>query len=67
MTASAAFDQAFGQCPLIAILRGITADEAFAIGDALVDSGFRIIEVPLNSPDPLRTIERLLHILQDAP
>lgn len=59
MTASAAFDQAFGQCPLIAILRGITADEAFAIGDALVDAGFRIIEVPLNSPDPLRTIERL--------
>lgn len=59
MTASEAFDQAFGQCPLIAILRGITPDEALDIGEALFDAGFRIIEVPLNSPEPFRTIERL--------
>jgi 2-dehydro-3-deoxyphosphogalactonate aldolase len=42
--------------PFVAILRGITADEAPAIGQALVDGGFSIIEVPLNSPDPCRSI-----------
>jgi 2-dehydro-3-deoxyphosphogalactonate aldolase len=47
------------QCPLIGIVRGITPDEAEAIGDALFDAGIRIIEVPLNSPDPLMSIEKL--------
>ena len=47
------------QCPLVAIIRGITADEAEAIGEALYEAGIRIIEVPLNSPDPLKSIERL--------
>ena len=46
-------------CPLVAILRGIRPDEAEAIGDALVDAGLRIIEVPLNSPDPFDSISRL--------
>ena len=41
------------QCPLIAIIRGVTPDEAEAIGDAIFDAGIRIIEVPLNSPEPL--------------
>lgn len=45
--------------PLIAILRGLRPSEAEAIGDALVDGGFRIIEVPLNSPEPLKSIEAL--------
>ena len=36
--------------PLIAILRGIRPEEVLAIGDALYDAGFRIIEIPLNSP-----------------
>jgi 2-dehydro-3-deoxyphosphogalactonate aldolase len=45
--------------PLIAILRGITPDEAVPVGSALVEAGFRIIEVPLNSPQPLLSIERL--------
>lgn len=45
--------------PLIAILRGITPDEAVPVGRALVEAGFRIIEVPLNSPHPLRSIELL--------
>ncbi len=45
--------------PLVAILRGIRPDEADAIGDALVSAGFQTLEVPLNSPEPLRTIERL--------
>ena len=42
--------------PLVAILRGITPAEAAEVGDVLVDAGFRILEVPLNSPDPLRSI-----------
>jgi 2-dehydro-3-deoxyphosphogalactonate aldolase len=47
------------QCPLIAILRGVTPDEAEAIGAAVIEAGIRIIEVPLNSPDPLKSIEKL--------
>ena len=46
-------------CPLVAILRGIRPEEADAIGDALVNAGLRIIEVPLNSPDPFNSITRL--------
>ena len=44
---------------LIAILRGIRPDEAVAVADALLAAGITTIEVPLNSPDPLRTIEVL--------
>jgi 2-dehydro-3-deoxyphosphogalactonate aldolase len=47
------------ELPLIAILRGITPDEAVPVGLALVEAGFRVIEVPLNSPQPLTSIERL--------
>jgi 2-dehydro-3-deoxyphosphogalactonate aldolase len=53
------FDTAFARCPLVAILRGVRPDEIEAIGDALVDAGFTLIEVPLNSPDPLDSIARL--------
>lgn len=45
--------------PLVAILRGLTPDTAEAVGLSLVEAGFRIIEVPLNSPDPFRSIEIL--------
>jgi 2-dehydro-3-deoxyphosphogalactonate aldolase len=48
------------ECPLIAIIRGVTSDEADAIGDAIFEGGIRIVEVPLNSPDPLKSIERLV-------
>jgi len=48
-----------GQCPLVAIIRGVTPDEAEAIGEAIYQGGIRIIEVPLNSPDPFASIERL--------
>lgn len=48
-----------GQCPLIAITRGVQPDEAEAIGDAIREAGIRIIEVPLNSPEPLKSIELL--------
>lgn len=51
--------QALAQLPLIAILRGLTPAEAPAIGEALVNSGFAIIEVPLNSPEPLHSIAAL--------
>src|ERR1700758_3713401 len=44
---------------LVAILRGIRPDEAEAIVETLIDSGFELIEVPLNSPDPFVSIERL--------
>jgi 2-dehydro-3-deoxyphosphogalactonate aldolase len=47
------------ECPLVAIIRGVKPDEAAAIGEAIYESGIRIIEVPLNSPDPLRSIDRL--------
>ena len=52
-------DDALRQCPLIAILRGIEVADIDAVSDALVAAGLRIIEVPLNSPDPLKSIERL--------
>lgn len=45
--------------PLVAILRGVRPDEVVGIGETLVETGFRIIEVPLNSPEPLRSIELL--------
>ena len=47
------------ECPLVAILRGVTADEAEAIGEAAYEGGIRMLEVPLNSPDPLHSIELL--------
>lgn len=45
--------------PLIAILRGIRPGEAESIVEALIDSGFELVEVPLNSPQPFASIERL--------
>ena len=45
--------------PLVAILRGVKPDEVVDIADVLVKAGFRIIEVPLNSPRPLSSIEKL--------
>lgn len=51
--------------PLVAILRGITPDEAVAVGEALVAAGFAIVEVPLNSPEPIDSIGRLAAALGD--
>ncbi|MEJ8811210.1 2-dehydro-3-deoxy-6-phosphogalactonate aldolase [Variovorax ureilyticus] len=53
------FNAAMRQLPLVAILRGLTPDEAPAVGDAIVESGFRLLEVPLNSPRPLDSIALL--------
>ncbi len=63
MTKPAAFDRAMGELPLVAILRSIEPKDAVAIGEALVGEGFRLIEVPLNSPEPLESIRRLAKIL----
>jgi len=48
-----------GECALVAIIRGVTPGEAEGIGEAIFEAGIRIIEVPLNSPEPLASIERL--------
>ncbi|MDP6953045.1 MAG: 2-dehydro-3-deoxy-6-phosphogalactonate aldolase [Alphaproteobacteria bacterium] len=52
-----------GTLPLVAILRGVQPDEAADIGAALVAEGFGIVEVPLNSPQPLVSIARLAESL----
>jgi len=65
MSAPALFRDLLAQCPLVAILRGITPDAAEAIGDSLYEGGIRIIEVPLNSPSPLDSIARLSARLGD--
>jgi 2-dehydro-3-deoxyphosphogalactonate aldolase len=53
------FQAAMRELPLIAILRGLRPVEADAIGDVLFEAGFRLIEVPLNSPQPFDSIARL--------
>lgn len=53
-------DEALAALPIIAIVRGVTPDEAVAVGDALYAGGVRAMEVPLNSPDPLESIARLI-------
>jgi 2-dehydro-3-deoxyphosphogalactonate aldolase len=53
------FRASFVACPLVAIVRGVTPDEAEAIGAAIIGAGIRIVEVPLNSPEPLRSVEIL--------
>lgn len=58
-TRRAALDAALEQLPLVAILRGVRPDEIDAIFDALVESGFKMIEIPLNSPRPWESIERI--------
>jgi 2-dehydro-3-deoxyphosphogalactonate aldolase len=59
MTALEDFRRHLVACPLVAIIRGVTPGEVEGVGQALFDAGIRIIEVPLNSPEPLRSIERL--------
>ena len=55
-----------GAPPVVAILRGLQPHEAVAVGAALVESGIRIIEVPLNSPDPLASIAALQSAFGDT-
>lgn len=51
--------------PLIGILRGVSPDDVVAIADAVLTSGISQIEVPLNSPDPLESIRRLVDAFGD--
>ncbi|MDB9953710.1 2-dehydro-3-deoxy-6-phosphogalactonate aldolase, partial [Porticoccaceae bacterium] len=53
----------FQQMPVVAILRGVKPEEAIAIGQAVHRAGVGIIEVPLNSPEPLQSIKHLSQAL----
>ena len=53
------WERAVADNPLIAILRGLKPECAIEVADVLVQAGFRIIEVPLNSPKPLLSIDRI--------
>ena len=66
MTIIDRFRAAMRELPLIAILRGLRPEEAPEIGDVLVEAGFRLIEVPLNSPQPLDSIAALRKRFPDA-
>ena len=59
MTPSEELKARLTECPLVAIIRGVTPGEVEAIGEAIWQAGIRIIEVPLNSPDPFESIRRL--------
>jgi 2-dehydro-3-deoxyphosphogalactonate aldolase len=65
MSAEDDFTSYLGQCPLVAIIRGATPDEAVAVGEAILSAGIRIIEVPLNSPHPFESIDRLSQAMGD--
>jgi 2-dehydro-3-deoxyphosphogalactonate aldolase len=66
MTPYTKFKTAMGQLPLVAILRGLHPLEALAVGQVLVDAGWDLIEVPLNSPQPLQSIATLRQAFPQA-
>ena len=63
MTNSPTIHSWLEELPLVAILRGLHPDEAVPIGHALTGAGFRVLEVPLNSPEPCTSIRRLVDAL----
>ena len=65
MTAKEELLRRLQECPLVAIIRGVKPDEVEAVGEAIYAAGIRIIEVPLNSPQPLDSIGRLARSLGD--
>lgn len=65
MRRSSGLEPWLAECPLVAIIRGVTPAEAEDIGRAIWEAGIRVIEVPLNSPEPLDSIARLARSLGD--
>ena len=63
LRAADALDDALGETPIVAIIRGVRPEEAVEIGEALAGAGVRVIEVPMNSPEPLVSIRRLAEAL----
>ena len=62
----AKFNDHMDSLPLVAILRGLKPEDALEVGQAIVNAGFHILEVPLNSPDPLRSIQILAKAFPNA-
>ena len=62
----AKFNAHMDALPLVAILRGLKPEEALEVGQAILNAGFHILEVPLNSPDPLRSIQILAEAFPNA-
>jgi 2-dehydro-3-deoxyphosphogalactonate aldolase len=59
MNMNSALDTWLEKMPVVAIIRGVTPDQAIDIGHAIHEAGIGIIEVPLNSPEPFESIKRL--------
>ena len=57
---------AFAETPIVAIIRGVRPDEVEAVAEALISAGVRVIEVPMNSPEPLDSIRRLARFADRA-
>jgi 2-dehydro-3-deoxyphosphogalactonate aldolase len=57
--AAMTLEEALGDMPIVAIIRGVTPGEVESVADALYSAGVRVIEVPMNSPEPLQSIRRL--------
>lgn len=60
------WNRALAECPAVAILRGVTPPEVVSVGEALVEAGIRIIEVPMNSPNVLESIRLLAENAPDG-
>ena len=60
-----AFFSAIEKHPLVAILRGIKPTEVVDVAEILIEKDFKIIEIPLNSPDPIKSIELLAHYFEN--
>ena len=65
MSLSERWQDALRTLPLVAILRGIRPEEALGVGEMLLKAGFKIVEVPLNSPEPFDSIKQMASAFGD--